>query len=135
MTRFYSIDEANAALPDVEHILVSLRDQREELIRLRDLVAEAQSGSPATARGTTTADTRTLRLRMQFLIDQMQAGVGGLVERDITLREIETGLIDFPAMANGRQIWLCWRLGEDDVDWWHELGDGFSGRAHLADLT
>ena len=53
----------------------------------------------------------------------------------ITLREIETGLIDFPALASGRQIWLCWRLGEDDVEWWHELDDGFAGRRALADLT
>lgn len=134
MTRFYSIDEANAALPDVERILVALRDQREELIRVRDLVVTAQSAGPAGG-GAAPADTRTLRLRMQFLIDQMQAGVSGLVERDVTLREIDTGLIDFPALANGRQIWLCWRLGEVDVAWWHELGDGFSGRSLLSDLT
>jgi hypothetical protein len=56
-------------------------------------------------------------------------------ELGITLREIETGLIDFPALANGRQIWLCWRLGEGDIASWHELGDGFSGRRSLADLT
>jgi hypothetical protein len=78
---------------------------------------------------------RLMRLRMQGLIDQMQAGVTRLVERDVTLREIETGLIDFPALANGRLIWLCWRLGEAEVDWWHELGDGFTGRRRLADLT
>ena len=72
---------------------------------------------------------------MQGVIDQMQAAVTQLVERDVTLREIETGLIDFPALASGRQIWLCWRLGEGDIDAWHELGDGFSGRRALVDLT
>jgi len=132
MTRFYSIDDANAALPDVGRILEDLRDQRDELIRLRDLVTAAQVDGPA---GTTTADTRTLRLRMQFLIDQMQAGVTRLVEQDVTLREIGTGLIDFPALVNGRQVWLCWRLGEGDIGWWHELGDGFADRSRLADLT
>ena len=132
MTRFYSIDDANAALPDVGRILEDLRDQRDELIRLRDMVTGAQVDEPA---GTTTADTRTLRLRMQFLIDQMQAGVTRLVEQDVTLREIGTGLIDFPALVNGRQVWLCWRLGEGDIGWWHELGDGFADRSRLADLT
>ncbi len=135
MTRYFGIDEANAAVPEVERILLALRDQREELIRLRDQVVETQAGAASTATGTATADARTLRLRMQFLIDQMQAGVSQLVERDVTLREIEAGLIDFPALANGRQIWLCWRLGEGPIEYWHELDDGFAGRRRLADLT
>src|SRR6476661_248694 len=83
----------------------------------------------------TDADLRVLRLRMQGVIDRMQAGVVRIDEMGITLREIETGLIDFPALASGRQICLCWRLGEDDVAWWHELDDGFAGRRALADLT
>lgn len=147
MTRFYSIDDANAALPDVERILLDLRDQRAELIRLRDAVIDASDGGEdAGNRGNRTSgsvaetsvqadDRRRLRLRMQGLIDQMQAGVTGLVERDITLREIEAGLIDFPALVNGRQIWLCWRLGEGNIGWWHELGDGFAGRMTLSELT
>lgn len=144
MSRFYDIDEANEALPEVERILLDLRDQRAELIRLRDAVLQAASpepGGPApSATGVANpdapvADMRLMRLRMQGLIDQMQAGVTRLVERDVTLREIETGLIDFPALANGRLIWLCWRLGEGEVEWWHEHGDGFGGRRHLADLT
>ena len=145
MTRFYDIDEANEALPEVERILLDLRDQRAELIRLRDAVLQAAGPEPrgygrigrraddSAARELPTC--ACMRLRMQGLIDQMQAGVTRLVERDVTLREIETGLIDFPALANGRQIWLCWRLGEGDIDWWHELDDGFAGRRHLADLT
>ncbi len=134
MTRYYDIDEANAALPDVERILLGLRDQREELIRLRDRVLEAQASSGSAPAGTA-SDTRTLRLRMQFLIDQMQAGVAQLVEQDVTLREIEAGLIDFPALASGRQIWLCWRLGEGPIEYWHEMDDGFAGRRPLAELT
>ena len=136
MTRYYDIDEANAALPDVERILLGLRDQREELIRLRDQVLEAQASSGSAPAGTA-SDTRTFRLRMQFLIDQMQAGVAQLVEQDVTLREIEAGLIDFPALASGRQIWLCWRLGEGPIEYWHEMDDGFAGRRRSCrpDLT
>ena len=156
MTRFFDLDEANATLPEVRTILESLRDERAELIRLRDRVVEQQDpeeapteapteakvtgkGRPANttrAEGTTTdAELRVLRLRMQGVIDQMQAGVARIDELGITLREIETGLIDFPALASGRQIWLCWRLGEDDVAWWHELAEGFGNRHALADLT
>jgi hypothetical protein len=158
MTRFYDLDEANAAIPEVRTILESLRDQRAELIRLRDEVLaqgseEARSDAPAEAnagrrgRGSGDApaddananpidtDIRVLRLRMQGVIDRMQAGVVRIDELGITLREIESGLIDFPALANGRQIWLCWRLGEGDIGWWHELKDGFGGRRSLADLS
>ncbi len=158
MTRFYDLDEANAAIPEVRTILESLRDQRAELIRLRDEVLaqgaeEARSDAPAEAnagrrggRAGETAtddaasnpidtDIRVLRLRMQGVIDRMQAGVVRIDELGITLREIESGLIDFPALASGRQIWLCWRLGEGDIGWWHELSDGFGGRRALADLS
>jgi len=144
MTRFYDLDEANAAIPEVRTILESLRDQRAELIRLRDEVIATAGDAPdarsegrgdATTEARTDADVRVLRLRMQGVIDRMQAGVVRIDELGITLREIETGLIDFPALASGRQIWLCWRLGEDDVAFWHELADGFSGRRPLAELT
>jgi hypothetical protein len=165
VTRFFDLDEANATLPEVRTILESLRDERAELIRLRDRVVESQTPdevptetpTKANVRGTrqsaapaepagpaepskpngapNDAELRVLRLRMQGVIDQMQAGVARIDELGITLREIETGLIDFPALASGRQIWLCWRLGEDDVAWWHELAEGFGNRHALADLT
>src|SRR3972149_3505208 len=102
MTRFYDIDEANEALPDVERILLDLRDQRAELIRLRDAVLAASkrdggergggeappatSGDDPDARDAEAAAARRLmRLRMQGLIDQMQAGVTRLRERGGTL--------------------------------------------------
>ena len=156
MTRFFDLDEANGLIPEVRTILEALRDERAELIRLRDehllieASADTQAQSPAEAnvRGTSrpadpadgdddagrAAERRVLKLRMQGVIDQMQAGVARIDELGITLREIETGLIDFPALVAGRQIFLCWRLGEGDVEWWHELGDGFGGRQALVDL-
>lgn len=168
MTRFFDLDEANAAIPEVRAILEALRSEKEELRGLRDDIlalqpaSESRSDAPAEANvggagrsgdAPTTTELepaeaieddhardrdqlrRILRLRMQGVIDRMQAGVLRIDELGITLREIETGLIDFPALATGRQIWLCWRLGEDDVAWWHELNDGFGGRRALVDLT
>jgi hypothetical protein len=143
VTRFFDIDAANETLPEVRILLESLRSERVELIRLRDQVLERQAAGDGTPRpgGTTTADDvpaddlKILRLRMQGVIDRMQAAVARIDELGITLREIETGLIDFPALVTGRQVWLCWRLGEDGVAWWHELGDGFGGRQPLDDLV
>src|SRR3954447_704643 len=145
MARFFDLDRANATVPEVRGILELLRDQREELIRLRDLVLERQSaveagaesgsGSSRSSEDDEPDELRLIRLRMQGLIDQMQAGVARIDALGITLRDIESGLIDFPALANGRQIWLCWRLGEDEVRWWHELTTGFSDRQPLIELA
>jgi hypothetical protein len=134
VTRFYAIDEANAALPDVERILVALRDQREELIGLRDRVVAASPADGETPTTGAAEQIRLLRLGMQGLIDQMQAGVARLVEMDVTLRDISTGLIDFPALVSGRPIWLCWRLGETDVAHWHAHDEGYGSRRPLAEL-
>lgn len=134
MSRFYAIDEANLALPEVERILAALRDQREELIGLRDRVVAASPPDDEAPTADVAERIRLLRLGMQGLIDQMQAGVARLVEMDILLRDISSGLIDFPALVSGRPIWLCWRLGEADVAHWHPHDEGFDSRRPLSEL-
>ncbi len=166
MTTFFTIDRANARLPEVRDLLLRLRSQRDELIGLRDrFVAlggvdgtdpgssgpletsletpverpgERPARAPDAAEDVSTLtgleQTELLRLRMKGIIDQMGASVARIDAWGITLRDIGTGLIDFPALVGGRPIWLCWRLGEEDVDWWHELDSGFSARRRLADL-
>lgn len=146
MSGFYSIDRANERLPELREILEGLRARRLELIGLRDRVKAASRaevpGDPrslvdeAVGEAATGApeSPRILAARMQAVIDQMQAAVERLDGWDVTLRDIEAGLVDFPALVSGRQVWLCWRLGEDDVAWWHELSTGFSSRRPLAEL-
>jgi hypothetical protein len=134
VSRFYAIDEANDSLPEVERILIALRDQREELIARRDKVVELSPPDDETPTPKVAEQVRLLRLGMQGLIDQMQAGVSRLVEMDITLRDIASGLIDFPALVTGRPIWLCWRLGEADVAHWHPHDEGFDTRRPLSEL-
>jgi hypothetical protein len=134
VSRYYSIDEANAAVPEVERILIALRDQREELIARRDRVVELSPEDDTTLVAGVREQVRLLRLSMQGLIDQMQAGVARLVEMDVTLRDIATGLIDFPALVSGRPIWLCWRLGESEIEHWHAHDEGFDSRRPLSDL-
>jgi len=152
MTRYFDLDEANDLLAEIEPILVTLRDQRAELIRLRDRAMAAtpggfepdrddapaveSPGGPAPIPELQGDELRLLRLRMQGLVDRMQAGVARLDELGVALREIETGLIDFAALAPGRPIWLCWRLGDGPaIEWWHEHGTGFAGRRRLQELS
>lgn len=157
MSTFYTIDSANARIPEVREILLLLQTQRRELVRLRDrlavlnpagntgpaggpdggpggsdIVAERPVTTPAVAPD---EEARLIRLRMQGTVDQMQASVATIDGWGITLRDIESGLIDFPALVMGRQVWLCWRLGEGELDWWHELNTGIAGRRRLRDLA
>jgi hypothetical protein len=74
-------------------------------------------------------------MRMQGLVDQMIATVAEIDGWSIQLRNIESGLVDFPALVAGRPVWLCWRLGEDEVAWWHEVSVGFEGRQRMEDLV
>ena len=157
MTRFYDIDDANAAVPELDEILATLAAQRAELIRLRDDVLARRSSAPdgdeatdepaddpagkrpvpmSPAETAVAADElRLTRLRMQGLVDQMAAGVARIEAMGITLRDIGDGLVDFPALVNGRQVWLCWRRGEERVGFWHPIDTGFSSRQPLSELT
>jgi len=136
MSRFFDIDAANEALTEVGPLLATLSDQRAELIRLRDRTLAAHaSASAGSASESDAEESHRIRLRMQGIIDQMTAAVARIDALGITLRDIERGLIDFPALSGGRPVWLCWQLGEDDVAFWHELDTGFGSRRPLIELT
>jgi hypothetical protein len=147
MARFYDLGDANALLPELGAIVGVLGEQRTELVRLRDEVLASGNaggeGAATTVGGAASgpdgppisSELRLTRLRMQGLIDQMAAGVARIDTLGLTLRDIEKGLVDFPALVSGRQVWLCWRLGETSIGWWHGLDTGFDGRRPLAELA
>jgi len=140
VSRFYSLDDANDLVPELVVVATRLRTQRDDLVALRDKyrVREGDASSLVIADDPAGEDgdpeLRRLRLRMRGIVDQMQADVAWLDERSITLRDISTGLLDFPALLSGRPIWLCWRLGEAHVGYWHGQDEGFAGRRPLASL-
>jgi hypothetical protein len=134
VTQFYDIDAANAVLLEVEPILATLADQRLELIRLRDRLVATPSAAGSGSNDLDAEESRRIRLRIKGVVDQMAAAVARIDALGIALRDIERGLIDFPALAGGRQIWLCWQLGEGKVDQWHELETGFGSRRPIIEL-
>ena len=135
MARFYDIDEANATLGELESIATRLAEQRAELVRLRDHALARSPGTGDDVEPLSDDELRTLRLRMQGLVDQMAAGVARIDQLGLSLRDIESGLVDFPALVSGRQVWLCWRRGERQIGWWHDLDTGFSSRRPLSELA
>ncbi len=143
MSRIYSLRDADAIVPEIATVVQRLQDLREEVIALRDayrlgegLVGRVAAEADHTAEGRLDAppDRRLIRLRLRGVVDQMQADAAWLDERDIVLRDIATGLLDFPGHAHGEPIWLCWRLGEASVTAWHPQDEGFAGRRPVDEL-
>ena len=119
--RSYTQQEANALLPHLAPALVELRERYEEAVTIRERV-----GAVSATNGWSNdrdAWSRTLE-RVDELIERL---LGWGVE----LRDISTGLVDFPTVIEGREAYLCWRLGEPEVAFWHFAGEGFSGRTPL----
>jgi hypothetical protein len=132
MARYYRLDEANERLADLRPLLEKLRDDRNSVaelqLKIRDIRSNNGSADHAAEVGRIEDEMRTIVGRMKEAVDKVD-------EWGVALRDIGTGLIDFPALANGRPIWLCWRLGEGDIGWWHEADSGFDSRQRLTDLA
>lgn len=137
MSRIYTLQDADAILPDIAVVVQRLRDLRDEVVSLRDAhrMREAAISGEEAAPPDDDPQLMRLRLRTRGLVDQMQADAAWLDERDIVLRDISTGLLDFPAEADGQPIWLCWRLGESSVTAWHTQEQGFAGRRPIEELA
>ncbi|MBV8952036.1 MAG: DUF2203 domain-containing protein [Actinobacteria bacterium] len=117
--RYFTVDEANAALERV-HAIVE---------RVRELTASARgrvdriSGNGSSNGRTPGSGTGT---QVGALLEEL--GRDGIV-----LRDVDRGLVDFPAVApSGREYWLCWIVDEPAVEWWHWPEDGFAGRTPLS---
>jgi hypothetical protein len=119
--RTYSVEEADASLPELRVVLERVRTNRQVILR----AAERIRGRVA-ADGGGTEGTDYWKAR-----EALKADIEALASRDILLRDPETGLVDFPGEREGRRIFLCWRLGEDRVAHWHDLESGFGGRRPL----
>ena len=133
MARYFAIDEANELLPDVEPVLEQLRDDRDQVA---DIQSELQRERENNGSAEHAEQLAKREQQLREFVRRMQIAVAQIDAWGITLRDIGSGLIDFPALANGRPIWLCWRLGEDRrIDWWHEANTGFDSRQPLSELT
>jgi hypothetical protein len=132
MARYFGLDEANSLLIDVRPLLEGLRDDRERVADAQAWIQRERENNGSAEHAEELAEREQ---EVREIVLRMQAAVLQIDDWGITLRDIPTGLIDFPALATGRPIWLCWRLGEGDIEWWHETNVGFDGRQPLAELT
>jgi hypothetical protein len=119
--REFSVEEADALLPELRRSLPLIREAR------RVVLAGAESfRGTAVANGGGEQDP-TYWSAMAVLRKEVE----GLIEQGIVLRDAESGLVDFPTRRDGKEVFLCWRLGEDRVGYWHGPEGGFAGRQPL----
>jgi hypothetical protein len=121
--RHFTAEEANRLLPRIDPVLRRLRQARDRLTdsELHEALSEAV---PANGGGGPGRQVGQAFLEVRELLAE-------LAEIGIVLRDIDRGLIDFPAIFEGREVYLCWQLDEDEVAYWHDLESGFGGRQPL----
>jgi hypothetical protein len=121
--RHFTREQADALLPKLEPMLVSLREAKDELTdeQAHELLSDA---APGNGGGEPGHRVGTAFLEVRRLLDTLE-------EAEIVVRDIDRGLIDFPALMDGREVYLCWELGEESVGHWHDVESGYGGRQPL----
>jgi hypothetical protein len=130
MARYFTREEAEALLPQISVILL---DIQKEHAAMRD-TEEALSKLETRARGNGhdlhehIATLQVALTRHMPILRNLSADVEKL---GCELKDPETGLIDFLSLRDGREVYLCWRLGEERINYWHEIAAGVAGRQPL----
>ena len=124
MTKFFTVEEANALLPQVRILIEEMFVARDEAMARRpDLkpVLEKAAGNGGSRKA---GELLGVFKKFEKIVSELQ-------ELGCELKGIEQGLIDFPAMMHGREVYLCWQYNEPEIAFWHDIDAGFAGRQPL----
>ena len=124
--KLFTVAEANALLPAVREILKKIQDARRKLTSYRNeakaAAEQAEQGGGGFSDG----------LRYADLLIDLTSQTNELEVLGVQLKDFDRGLVDFPSLRDGRVVLLCWQIGEgDEVEWWHNVEDGFAGRTPI----
>jgi len=121
--KHYTRDEARALLPRIRRWLKELSESRHQLEeydqRLARLLAEGRD-----------AGGESVNQWVKTLAD-VQKTLREFHQREIQIKDLDRGLIDFPAIIGGKEVFLCWEQDEEDIEFWHDLESGYGGRERL----
>jgi hypothetical protein len=119
----YTVEEANELLPYLAPALVELREKWERAEQTQQARARASKSNGGPSHDEDDAD----------VLERVAELMGRIQNWGLYLRDVRTGLVDFPWATEGEDSFLCWRLGESEVSHWHPAGEGFGGRKPLPD--
>ena len=124
--KLFTVEEANALLPTVRGVVGLIQRAYARVSAAQEQARLAAAGAAHGGGGMEGGGAYVLSL------SKLAEAAGRLEELGVQLKDYERGLIDFPAMREGRVVLLCWQLGEgDELEWWHDLEAGFAGRQPL----
>lgn len=126
MPKYFTVDEANRTLPLVRRIV-------EDIVRTYDELKQrvAEAGEVRGGGGQRTEIPAELEAEIRELTDRTNGYIAELDEIGALFKGPEEGLVDFYAMLDERPVFLCWKLGEEQIEYWHELEAGYAGRQRL----
>lgn len=124
--KLFSIEEANALIPEVRRILLRIQRSHRRLLSFQESARHAAEGAEQGGGGMPDGP------QYVSLLLELLSSAGELETLGIQLKDQARGLIDFPSLRDGRVVLLCWHLGEgDQIEWWHDVEAGFAGRQPL----
>lgn len=129
--KLFTLDEAEALLPSLRDALAEMQRCKREIDAARTALAEVAGHSSGNGHLTNQDELAATRRRAEALVDELNTHLAAINEQGIEVKDLEAGLLDFPSEQDGRVVYLCWRIGEDRITWWHELDAGFAGRQPL----
>lgn len=121
--KHYSIEEARALLPQIREWLSDIHQLRARLKQLDDRIGQMVADG-ADAGG------ESVHKQIKLLAD-LRNSLQEFESRQIQIKDVDRGLIDFPAIMGGKEVFLCWEQDEEDIEFWHDLDAGYAGRERL----
>ena len=130
--RLFTLTEAERARKELEPVLVEAMDCRKKLAGLEtDLSAVSARITMMGGVIVPYEKLATLREEHQQLAGTLRSALNRILETGCLIKDLEVGLLDFPALINNEEVYLCWRLGEDRIRFYHRQDEGFAGRKPL----
>jgi hypothetical protein len=124
--KLFTIQEANALLPQVRTIVASIQRAHQRLSPYRK---DARQAAEAAEQGGGGIEDG---VAYAMILTELTSAMSELDGLGVQLKDFERGLVDFPSLRDGRVVLLCWQLGEgDELEWWHDVDAGFAGRTPL----
>ena len=131
MARHFTVEEANALLETVRPLVERMVEQRREVVRQLERQQELGSITQTNGGGFPPRLPADIDTALDEAAGALQRTIEELIELGVQIKDLDSGLVDFPSYRDGEEILLCWQLGEDEIAWWHTLDGGFAGRRPL----
>ena len=129
-TKLFTVDEANTLLGELKPLVERIRTHLDVLKEKSEVMIREERLSPASPE---LMKSLQQNAAIASLIQEVKCMVEEINAYGCICKGIEEGLVDFPCLLGGEIVYLCWRLGEDSVGYWHRIEDGFAGRKPLLD--